>query len=45
MIFKLGLVVHSLHKNEKCFSSRISWVNLNKSTGNCGFGQIYWEGP
>ena len=27
------------------FRLRISSVNVTKSTGNCGFGQIYWKNP
>ena len=27
------------------FSLRISPVNVTKSTGNCGFGHIYWRNP
>ena len=32
-------IIFSLHK--KCFPLRISSVNVTKSAGNCGFGQIY----
>ena len=27
------------------FPLRISSVNVTKSTGNCGFGHIYWRNP
>ena len=27
------------------FPSRISSVNVTKSTGNCGFSHIYWRNP
>ena len=27
------------------FQLRVSSVNVAKSTGNCGFGHIYWKNP
>ena len=30
----------ALHK-KRCFPLKISSVNMTKSAGNCGFGQIY----
>ena len=34
----------SLHKKWS-FPLRISSVNMTKSTGDCGFGHIYWRNP
>ena len=34
----------TLHKKWS-FSLKISSVNVTKSEGNCGFGQIYWRNP
>ena len=33
---------HTLHKKWS-FRLRISSVNVTKSSGNCGFGHIYWK--
>ena len=30
-------------QRKKCFPLKISWVNVTKSTGNCGFDHIYWR--
>ena len=36
--------IHNYHYTKKrSFLLRISSVNVTKSTGNCGFGQIYWR--
>ena len=37
------LFLVALHK--KCFILRISLSSKTKSTGNCGFGHIYWRIP
>ena len=37
-------IFFKLHKNWS-FLLRISSVNVNKSTGNCEFGHIYWRNP
>ena len=33
----------TLHKKTSLFTLRISAVNVTKSTGNSGFGHIYWR--
>ena len=38
------LLVQTLHK-KWTFPLRISSINVTKSTGNCGFGHIYWRNP
>ena len=40
----MGLGITALHKKWS-FPLRISSVNVTKSAGNCGFGQIYWRIP
>ena len=42
--FKREQGLSKLHK-KLTFPIRISSVNVTKSTGNCGFGHIYWRNP
>ena len=40
----LKILKNTLHKKWS-FALRISSVNVTKSAGNSGFGQIYWRNP